>query len=298
VTPRTRAELALLGVTLSWGGSFLVVKDTLGALGPLTLIALRFTLAAMALALAFRGAAFALGRDEGGCSRVLPAAGIGALLLAGFVLQTAGLATTTPARSGFITSTYVAMVPLLGRVLLGRRLAPRVGFAVAGALAGLFLLTDPRGAGTNVGDWLTLGCALAFAAHLLAIERWGAAFSSRALAFAQMATVALVAAPLALALEGAPPALGLRALSAVAYLGLVCSALGFLAQTWGQRHTTATRAGLIFALESLFAALLSVALGAESLTAWQWVGGLLLVGGVVFGESEPLAAPGERGARV
>jgi drug/metabolite transporter (DMT)-like permease len=287
VTARTRAELALLGVTLSWGASFLVVKDTLATLGPLTLIALRFTLAAVALALVFRRAAFSLGATVRGRSRFRVAAGIGALLFAGFALQTAGLATTTPARSGFITATYVGMVPLLGRVLFGRLLGARTSLAILGALTGLFLLTDPRGEGINPGDWLTLASALAFAAHLIAIERYGLGLSARALSFAQMATVAAVAAPLAFALEGASPALGARSLAAIAYLGLVCSALGFLAQTWGQRHTTATRTGLIFSLESLFAALLSVSVGAECLTIWQWAGGLLLVAGVVLGEREP-----------
>ena len=291
MTARTRAELALLGVTLSWGGSFLVVKDTLAALGPFTLIALRFTLAAAVLALVFRRAAFALEGSARSGANLRVALGIGGLLFAGFALQTAGLTTTTPARSGFITATYVGMVPLLGRALFGRRLGARTLVAIVGALVGLFLLTDPRGEGVNPGDWLTLLSALAFASHLIAIERCGLGLSARALSFAQMATVAVVATPLALALERASPELTARSLAALAYLGLVCSALGFFAQTWAQRHTTATRAGLIFALESLFAALLSVAVGAESLTIWQWAGGLLLVAGVIVGESEPHAPP-------
>jgi drug/metabolite transporter (DMT)-like permease len=294
VTARTRAELLLLGVTLSWGGSFLVVKDTLGTLEPFTLIALRFTLAALALALAFGRAAFALGEDARGRSQVGVAAGIGLLLWAGFALQTAGLATTTPARSGFITATYVGMVPLLGRVLFGRSLGARTLVVITGALVGLFLLCDPRGEGVYAGDWLTLLAAVAFAAHLLAIERRGPAFAWRALSFAQMAVVAAIAAPLALAFEDASPRFSGRSLGAIAYLGLVCSALGFLAQTWAQRHTSATRAGLIFSLESLFAALLSVAVDAESLTSWQWAGGLLLVGAVIAGESD--SASGEREA--
>jgi len=298
VTARTRAELALLGVTLSWGGSFLVVKDTLATLGPFTLIALRFALAAAALALVFGRAAFALGADVRGRSNLRTAAAIGGLLFAGFALQTAGLTTTTPARSGFITATYVGMVPLLSRVLFGRRLGARTLASIAGALAGLFLLTDPRGAGVNAGDWLTLLSALAFAAHLIAIERYGLGISARALSLAQMATVALAAAPLAFALEGASPQLSARSLGAIAYLGLACSALGFLAQTWAQRHTTATRAGLIFSLESLFAALLSVAVGAESITIWQWAGGLLLVAGVIVGESEPPSLEQNRGLGV
>ena len=291
MTSRSRAEFVLLGVTLAWGGSFLVVKNTLATLPPLSLVALRFALAAAVLALAFRGKAFALGQGASGRSHWRTAAGIGALLWAAFAFQTAGLVYTTPARSGFITATYVAFVPLLARVVLGRRLRKRVLVAVGAALAGLILLTDARGGGANFGDALTLLGALAFAAHILALDRFASAMPSSALAFVQMAVVAGLSLPLALAFESTPHALDLPGIAAIAYLGVICSAVGFLGQTWGQRHTTPIRVGLIFSLESLFAALLSVAIGAEVLTPWQWLGGLMLVGGVVIGELPEDAAP-------
>jgi drug/metabolite transporter (DMT)-like permease len=284
VTSRLRAELVLLGVTVSWGGSFLVVKDTLATIPPFALIALRFALATAVLGLVFRGAALALGRDAAGRSHWRSAWWIGALLWAGFAFQTTGLQLTTPARSGFITATYVAMVPLLARVILKRALHKRVLAAVLAAIAGLYLLTDPRGSGANLGDALTLCSALAFAVHMIALDRWAREMPSAALSFAQMAVVAGLSLPLALALPAAPLELSRGSLAALAYLGLICSAAGFLGQTWGQRHTSPTRAGLIFSLESLFAALLSVAVGAETLTALQWLGGLMLLGGVVVGE--------------
>jgi drug/metabolite transporter (DMT)-like permease len=135
-------------------------------------------------------------------------------------------------------------------------------------------------------------CALAFAAHMIALERWSRELPAAALSFAQMAVVMVLALPLALAFESAPREPTARSWAALAYLGLVCSAAGFLGQTWGQRHTSPTRAGLLFSLESLFAALLSVAIGIESLSALQWLGGLLLVGGVMVGElpDEPARA--------
>jgi drug/metabolite transporter (DMT)-like permease len=156
--------------------------------------------------------------------------------------------------------------------------------AVLAAIAGLYLLTDPRAGGANLGDALTLLSALGFAAHMVALDRWARELPSAAFAFAQMAVVAALALPLALAFESPPSAVSAGAWAGLAYLGVICSAGAFLGQTWGQRHTSPTRAGLIFSLESLFAALLSVALGAEVLTPLQWLGGLLLVGGVVVGE--------------
>jgi drug/metabolite transporter (DMT)-like permease len=211
------------------------------------------------------------------------AAWVGALLFGAFAFQTAGLRFTTPARSGFITATYVAMVPLLARAFVGRPLRRRVLAAVLAATAGLCLLTNPSG-GVNLGDALTLFSALGFAAHMVALDRWARELPFAAFAFAQMVVVAALAVPFSMAFEAAPGSVSPAAWMGLAYLGVICSALAFLGQTWGQRHTSPTRAGLIFSLESLFAALLSVALGAETLTALQWLGGLLLVGGVVVGE--------------
>jgi drug/metabolite transporter (DMT)-like permease len=285
-----RAELVLLGVTLAWGGSFLVVKGVVGTLGTHRLLALRFSLASLALVLVFGRRAFDLGAGLPRRAAWRAALAIGALLWAAFALQTAGLATTTPARSGFITATYVAMVPLLGRVFLNRPLSRRLGIAVLCAVSGLYLLTDPRGGGANAGDALTLLGALAFAAHMLALGRYAGALATPALAFVQMACVAALSLPFALAGGGAPRELSAGSLAALAYLGLACSAGAFLGQTFGQRHTTPTRAALILSLESLFAALLSVAVGAEVLTPWQWLGGLLLLAGVIIGE---LPEPGE-----
>ena len=299
MTARLQAELVLLGVTVAWGGSFIVVKDSLATFSPFTLIALRFALATATLALVFRGAAFALGRDAAGRTHWRSAAWIGALLFAGFAFQTVGLRFTTPARSGFITATYVALVPLLARVFLKRSLRKRVLAAVLAAITGLYLLTDPGGSGANLGDALTLLSALGFAAHLIALERWARELPPAPLAFAQMAVVGALALPLALAFESAPREIGSGPWLALLYLGVICSAGAFLGQTWGQRHTSSTRAGLIFSLESLFAALLSVAIGVEVLTPWQWVGGLLLVGGVMIGElaEEPAGEPAPVAAR-
>jgi drug/metabolite transporter (DMT)-like permease len=80
-----------------------------------------------------------------------------------------------------------------------------------------------------------------------------------------------------------------RAWAALVFLGLVCSALVFGAQTWTQQRTPPSRTALILALEPLFAAGVSVAVGMERLGAWEWLGGGLVVAGVVIGGRSRLA---------
>ena len=280
---RGRADLALAGVALAWGASFVVIKDALAVMPPHTLLLLRFAVATVALAALFPRAVSAVS------ARAL-ATGVmlGALLWASFALQTVGLVFTTPAKSAFLTALYVLLVPLLNRALFGARFTRPVRIGIALAFAGLTLLAHPEDLSrVNRGDVLTVGCALAFALHIVLLGRAAPALPAPALALIQLAVVCALSLVAALAWESPSLVLPPRAWAAVLFLGLACSAFAFLVQTWAQRHTAPSRVALLFSLESVFAALLSVALLGERLTPGEWAGGCLVVAGVLVAELAP-----------
>jgi drug/metabolite transporter (DMT)-like permease len=70
----------------------------------------------------------------------------------------------------------------------------------------------------------------------------------------------------------------------VAFTGLLMTAGAFFVMNWAQRHTSAVRAALIYALEPVSAALFSWAMIGEQLGPSGWAGGGLIVLGVVAGE--------------
>lgn len=287
---RLAAHAALLATALAWGGSFVVVQDSLATLSPHALLVLRFGLAAAALAAG--GAVTGRLRAAGGTW--LAGAGVGVWLYVGFALQTLGLGYTTPARSGFLTGVYVLLVPIAQRGL-GVRVPPRVAVAAALGFAGLALLTQPRAwSEVNPGDLLTLACAVGFAGHVVALGRAAPRHPALPLAVAQLAAVAMLSVPGALA-EGASgvdlaPAAGGAPAGAAAlvggllFLGLVCSGGAYLAQSFAQRRVAATPTALWLSLEAVFAALVSVALGRERLTAPEWLGGGMMVLAVVLAQ--------------
>ena len=161
------ADLALLAITLLWGLSFTVTKDLLAGLPPFALLALRFALGAGAL-LALAGAAL---RRTGARTWRMGLL-LGAVLYASFVLQTLGLAQTTPARSAFLTAGYVFLVPLLGYAFGRERVGRGVAWGALLATAGLALLTRPEvTAEVRRGDVLSALCALGFAVHILGLGR-------------------------------------------------------------------------------------------------------------------------------
>ena len=132
-----RAELALIGVTIIWGSTFVVVKSALAEVSTFLFLALRFTVAALALGIIYRRA-FRRGSLAGGLLA-------GVLLFAAYVFQTLGLELTTPSKSAFITGLAIPMVPLLGSLVY--RIRPRL-FEVAGILIasfGMAFMTLPQG---------------------------------------------------------------------------------------------------------------------------------------------------------
>ena len=281
------ADLALIGITLLWGLSFTVTKDLLAGLSPLGLLALRFALGAAAL-LALRPAA--LGRTDARTWRLGML--LGAVLYASFVLQTLGLARTTPARSAFLTAGYVFLVPLLGYAFGRERVGRGVAWGALLATAGLALLTRPEvTAEVRRGDVLSALCALGFALHILGLGWLAGRVPASELALTQIlgaaglaALVGFVHDPAGLA-PGALRTIGAPAWAGIAFLGFGCTALAYFVQTWAQGRTSASRAALIFALEPAFAALVSVALARERLGAAEIAGGALIVAGVGLAEA-------------
>lgn len=253
-----RADLALAGAAFLFGTTFLVVQDAVEDGGAIPFLVVRFAIGALVLVpLALRR-----GRPPVGFTRAV--AVLGALLAAGYVLQTVGLQHTTSSVSAFITYLLVVIVPFLSALVLRR---PPSGIALVGvalAVVGLLLLTagasgEGIGRGLGVGELLTLGCAVAFAGHIVALSAYAPRFDVVQLnlgQFAALAAVLLVPG----ALLGGYRLSGATLLAAL-YTGTVVSAVAFGLQVWGQRQVSATRTALVLLLEPVFAAVLGFVAG-------------------------------------
>lgn len=267
-------RFALLLTTLIWGATFPATKAVLEQIPPLSFLFLRFLLGALLVGAGFLLWRLRLHRDPA----VLRAAAIATgWLFLGYVLQTVGLHHTTSSNSAFITALYVVMVPLMLR-----RLDRRVLLAAGIATLGLWLLVKPHASG-NLGDLLTLGCAIAFAAHIACLERFTREVDAPSLFAWQMTAMVVLLLPTMLMEQApvqafAPTALLLVGLGVTG--GLATGA--FAVQMWVQRVLPAQQVALIFASEPAYAAWLSWYFLGETLDLQGWVGsGLILVAVVV-----------------
>jgi drug/metabolite transporter (DMT)-like permease len=272
-----RADAALAGNTLIWGSTFVLVQSALKDISPILFLAIRFTIASVALALLFRRRA-SYRPSRGGLLA-------GACLFAGYLFQTVGLQFTTASKSAFITGLAIPLVPLLGSLVYFHR--PRF-FEMAGvvfATTGMGLMTL-QGETLKIGrgDLLTFFCAVAFAAHIIAVGHYSGRISYESLSFMQVAAAAVLALSTFWWVE--VPVLRLTPVVVVALglTGLLATALAFTVQAWAQQHTTATRTALIYSLEPVVAWFTSYWLMGETLSRRAVVGAGLILSGILLVE--------------
>ncbi|MEQ1786622.1 MAG: DMT family transporter [Acidimicrobiales bacterium] len=281
-SPHPRAgDLALVVAAICFGSTFLVVQDAVGRVEPVPFLAVRFLLGAAALAPLARR----LPRTPG---EVRDGVLAGGALVTGYVLQTVGLQYTDSATSAFITYLLVVFVPVLAFVLLRRRPHPVTLAGIAIAVVGLVLLTDPGGGGDaggfGRGEVLTLGCAIAFAAHVVILGATAHRHDPIRLATIQVAVVGGACVIPGIWLGGyAFPA---PAVAAAVATALVATALAFVLQVAGQRTVPPARAALLLLLEPVFAALIATARG-DAFSATQVGGAALILVAVAISEAVP-----------
>jgi drug/metabolite transporter (DMT)-like permease len=287
--PRWQADLALALVAFVWGASFVVVKQALSGISIVYFLAIRFSLAAACLFVIFlppflRAGPIAVWRG------LRCGAAAGAFLWLGYMLQTFGLKYTTAGKSGFLTGLYIVLAPLVSAIVYRRWPQRRELFGIAIASVGMILMTFPAVGSRlnfNRGDLLTIGCAVAYAFHLLVLGYFSQRELFQAVALGQILCAALLSTG-SLVVE--PPRVRWtpNVTFAILLTSVFATALAFALQTWGQKFTTATRTALIFTLEPVFALMAAVLVGHEPLTASAVVGGALILAGILAVELKPL----------
>jgi drug/metabolite transporter (DMT)-like permease len=280
------AEFVLITVTVFWGGTFPLVKEAIREVPVMAFLWIRFALAALILFLwAGSGQIAALGKK--GWSRGVV---LGVLLFCSYAFQTYGLGLTSSANAAFVTGLNVVWVPLLAGPVLKKPAATGARVGVVCALCGLFMLTYQEPWRLNPGDGLVLICSIFVALHILGLDAWTHGFDGRALAFVQIGTMALLAFAGSALFEPVtwPRSWSPGLLAALAICSLFATVYAFWAMTVFQKMTTPTRAALIYTLEPVFGALFAIWYGGERLAPMAWIGGALIVLGMVVAEIWPL----------
>ncbi len=283
-------QLALVGVAITWGATFVTVKDAVSQYPLYSFLALRFVIAVVAFVLLFP-------RSVGRIRRSTLRAGLlaGLFLTAGYIFQTWGLQGTTASKAAFITGMFVVITPMMQAVLLRR--VPRTA-TIIGALAavvGLWLLSGGTAGEWTPGDTRVLLCAVAYSCHLITLGAVGAKHDVGALTFVQLAVVALACGAIAVLTESAGLPTEQSVWVALLVTGVLASAVAFAVQTYAQRYIPPARTALILVTEPAFGGLFGWLAG-ETLGVQGLAGAVLILAGMAA--SEVLAARAPASERV
>ena len=276
------ALIVLVGVTAVWGVTFVQVKDAVALYPLFAFLALRFAIAGGTLAIPGAGRLGSLGRS--GATAAVVA---GSLLGAGYAFQTAGLERTSVSSTGFVTGMYVVLTPVLALALYRDRLGSGAVLGVVLATVGLAVLAGVH-RGSASGDLLVLAAAAVYSLQIVLMERFAPAYDAIAFTLVEMLAAFAGLTAVALAAGQVEVPHGWTVWGALLVTGVFASALAFLAQTWAQRRTSATRTALAFSLEPVWAAFFGFTLAGDRLGVTAYVGCLLIMAGIVV--AEPAAA--------
>lgn len=287
----------LLTLALLWGSSFTFIKISLEGLTPGQVVLFRLALGALLLLgfAALRGSRLPTGARTWGLIAVAAVLGnVAPFLLLSYGEQTAnaGVAGALVGATPLLTLGFAAA--LIPSERLGRHglLGLVVGFV------GVLLVVAPwRDFDTSVGGSLAcLGAAASYAAGFVFVRRFLSplGIAALSLAAAQTAAAAVVQAPLTPLLGWESPDFTLRVVGSLLALGLLGTGFAYILYFRLIADVGASRASSVNYVVPVVAVVLGVIVLDEPVTASLVIGGLLVLGSMVYARRQPQPVPASR----
>ena len=279
LTSRTRAESYLFSLTIIWGSTFVLTKFILENASPFVYVAIRFFIASLLFIALFFQRLRTISKD--GIAKGLI---LGVLLFLGFMLQTIGMKFTTASKSAFVTGLMVVFTPIFQLVI--ERKAPKTGNIIGVVIVaiGLYLLTSPKGSEFNIGDALTLVCAVLFSIYTVYLGIFGKEHDPAHLTFIQFASTTILAAIAIPFLEIARLNLTFNFSLNLAYLAIMPTVVALYVMAKYQKYTTPTRSAIIYSMEPPIAAIFAFFIIGEQIGMIGVIGGMLILSGLIVSE--------------
>lgn len=277
-----KGSLMLLIAALIWGTAFVAQSEGMDYVGPFTFNGIRSIVGGIVLIPCI----FLLDRIRGTkkeptpspekqktARRTLIIGGVlcGMVLFVSSNLQQIGIQYTTVGKAGFITTCYIVIVPVLG-LFLRKKCPLVVWLSVAITLAGLYLLCITESFSIGTGDLLVVFSSLAFAVHILVIDRFSPLVDGVRLSCIQLFVCGFLSLIMMFIFETPKISEILNAWLPILYAGAMSSGIAYTLQILAQKDMNPTVAALIMSLESVISVLAGWLLLGQSLSARELFG--------------------------
>lgn len=291
---RFKGEIALLIITVIWGATFPIIKESLNDSTPFIFVAVRFSIASILILPFFLPKVRLLNKETLKAGLVL-----GVLMFGGFVTQTIGLNHTTATKSGFITGSVVVMIPFLQFYMEKKIPTKGAIFGTILVFIGLLFLSSggndlisfitDLGGSFNFGDFMTLVCAIIFAHYVVYIDIYTNKYEFIFLFSLQIFTTAILGI-LSASFIGISDFGEIRfvltesLIFGLLYTGILATVVNIGIQTKFQKLITPTKAGIIYSFEPIFAAVFAFFLLNEKISNFGFIGMGLIFFGLISSE--------------
>lgn len=199
-------------------------------------------------------------------------------LIAGIIMAVAtafqqyGLAGTDAGKAAFITALYVVFVPIMS-TFLGKKPSLFSIISIPVAIIGFYFLCIKPGSTIEISDALVLVCAIIFAIHIIAIDRFSSDCDGVRLSFIQFFVAFVLNTLLAFIVEGGIDIVGsISVLPSLLFLGICSSGIAYTLQIIGQKDTDPSVASMILSLESVFGVVGAALFLGEKMSIREYIG--------------------------
>ncbi len=288
----SKGKLALLFVAVAWGSSMVVIKGSTDTLPAGSLLAWRFTIAALVLGLVNIKKLKQIDKEY-----IKSGIFIGVCLFMAYFTQTLGVMLEMPGKSHFLSSAYCVFVPFLGWIILKER--PKIYHIVAAVMCavGIILVSLVGSFSISYGDSISIASSVFWAAQIIAIAKWGNDKDPVLITILEFVVCAILAWIFTLTMED----LGsiqwnLPAIGGILYLGIVCSGICFLLQTIAQKTEDPTSVSIILSFENIFGLVFGAVFFGETFTPQSILGFTLMFLAIIIAETQLSFLKGKKSA--
>lgn len=273
--------VSLALVALAWGTSYAIIKDTLSHTTPFVLMTIRFGLSTLLLSIIYYRKLIRIKLVD-----LINGVKIGIFMFGAFITLVTGIKYTTASKQSFIVGSYVLIVPFLTWLINKNKPDKYDVIGAICAVIGLFLLTAGSVSGINIGDIISMGCALSFALHMIMIEKYCHDSDPIILTILQFATTSILFILLVIMFEKPDFSVISTATSEILYLVIVATVIAFVVQNIAQRHISSITTSLILTLESVFGSVFAIFYLDEKVSVNMIIGCAIILIGIVMHETK------------
>ena len=287
MTKKLKGNIILFITAIIWGVSFVSQSVGMDYIGPNTFMGIRTLMGGIVLlpviAVIDKGKKNSGTYQKTDMKKLIKYGSVcGIFLCIAQTLQTYGLQTTTTAKSGFLTALYIIFVAIIG-LFVGKKLNFKMVAGILTAVIGMyFLCMYGEKADFNMGDVLTIICAVFFAGQILCIDKFVSGIDGLKLSCTQFLVAGTINTILMFILETPDVSAIMSCATALLYSGIMSCGVAYTLQVVGQRYAEPTTASIIMSLESVFAAIAGWILLQEAMSISQIAGCLLMFLAIVL----------------